>query len=88
MLGATNVVAIAGGLLAMHDPLAAPGLPRALQLAALGLAVAGAALVAGRLTADPAPSAAPGGPDEAPHPLGGGALVRPRRAAVASDPAA
>jgi hypothetical protein len=87
MLGATNVVAIAGGLLAMHDPLAAPGLPRALQLAALGLAVAGAALVAGRLAVHPAPSG-----EEAPRPARGGARDGRsgvgRVGAVASDPAA
>jgi drug/metabolite transporter (DMT)-like permease len=56
MLCATNVVAISGGLIAMHDPLAGPGVPRALQLAALALAVGGAALVAGGL-AGPAPAA-------------------------------
>jgi hypothetical protein len=49
MLGATNVVAIAGGLLVMGDPLAAPGLPRALQLGGLALAVVAAGLVAGDL---------------------------------------
>jgi hypothetical protein len=65
MLGATNVVAIAGGLLVMHDPLAAAGAPRALQLVALALAVVAAALVAGDL-AGPAERR-----EEAPGLLGG-----------------
>lgn len=61
MTVATNATAIAGGLFALSDPLAAAGVARALQLAALALAAAGALL----LVAGGVANAAPGG-EEAP----------------------